>query len=69
MSEESLCELADLIFLYFGEANPGVQAGLFKWKKDFEEVEALAKARCQTCFIIEEEAESFVVGLPHGQES
>ena len=47
MSEKSLRELADFIFLHFGEASPGVQAALFKWKKDYEEVEALAKARAK----------------------
>ena len=45
MSEESLRGLADFIFLHLGEASPGVQAALFKWKKDYEEVEALANAR------------------------
>ena len=35
------------LFLHFGEASPGVQAALFKWKKDYEEVEALAKASCK----------------------
>ena len=44
MSEESLRELADFIFHHFGEASPGVQAALFKWKRDYEEVEAVAKA-------------------------
>ena len=47
ISEESLRELTDFIFLHFGEASPGVKAALFKWKKDYEEVEALAKARAK----------------------
>ena len=40
MSEKSLRELTDLIFHHFGEANPWVQAALFKWKRDYEEVKA-----------------------------
>ena len=47
MSEEFLRELADFIFFHFGEASPGVPAALFKWKKVYEEVEALAKARAK----------------------
>ena len=47
MSYDSLRELTDFIFHHFGEASPGVQAALFKWKKDHEEVEALAKARAK----------------------
>jgi hypothetical protein len=47
MSEESLRELADFIFLHFREASSGGQAALFKLKKDYEEAEALAKARAK----------------------
>ena len=47
MSVESLCELANFIFLHFGEASPGVQVALFKWMKESEELEAFAKARAK----------------------
>ena len=45
--EESLRELADFTFHHFGEASPGVQA-VFKWKRDYEEVESVAKDRTIT---------------------
>jgi hypothetical protein len=47
ISEDSLRELTDFIFHHFGEASSGVQAALFKWKKDYEEVQAFAKARAK----------------------
>jgi hypothetical protein len=44
MAKDTRRVLVDFIFEHLGEAGPDLQAALLKWKGEFQQVEAEAKA-------------------------